>query len=169
MKNTKYIASYPPVITSSAKRGIPTIMGKKTSLERVIRHALPNNRPRWRKNPSISLPSRNTSALSGPNVSQFRGRQTQTPIVFNTSTFLSRRSASSSFDAPRLHRTRLYDLHVTLGGKIVPFAGYSMPVQYSDLSLVESHKWTREKASLFDVGHMYALQPLKLDAYRPVN
>lgn len=43
---------------------------------------------------------------------------------------------------------------------MVPFAEYSMPVQYSDLSLVESHKWTREKASLFDVGHMYALQSL---------
>ena len=38
---------------------------------------------------------------------------------------------------------------------MVPFAGYSMPVQYSDLSVGESHKWTREKASLFDVGHMY--------------
>ncbi|MCJ1243719.1 Aminomethyltransferase, mitochondrial [Trapelia coarctata] len=37
---------------------------------------------------------------------------------------------------------------------MVPFAGYSMPVQYSDLSVGESHKWTREKASLFDVGHM---------------
>jgi aminomethyltransferase len=37
----------------------------------------------------------------------------------------------------------------------VPFGGYSMPVQYSDLSIVESHHWTREKASLFDVGHMY--------------
>lgn len=47
---------------------------------------------------------------------------------------------------------------------MVPFAGYSMPVQYSDLSLVESHKWTREKASLFDVGHMYALQSLFNDA-----
>ncbi|KAI9682585.1 MAG: Aminomethyltransferase, mitochondrial [Bathelium mastoideum] len=37
---------------------------------------------------------------------------------------------------------------------MVPFGGYLMPVQYSDLSIVESHKWTREKASLFDVGHM---------------
>lgn len=43
---------------------------------------------------------------------------------------------------------------------MVPFANYSMPVQYSDLSVGESHKWTREKASLFDVGHMYALYSL---------
>jgi aminomethyltransferase len=39
---------------------------------------------------------------------------------------------------------------------MVPFGGFSMPVHYSDLSVGESHKWTRERASLFDVGHMYA-------------
>ncbi|KAK4694408.1 aminomethyltransferase, partial [Lecanoromycetidae sp. Uapishka_2] len=39
---------------------------------------------------------------------------------------------------------------------MVSFGGYSMPVQYTDLSVGESHKWTRENASLFDVGHMYA-------------
>ena len=58
-----------------------------------------------------------------------------------------------------LQRTALHELHVENGGKMVPFGGYSMPVQYSDLSVGESHKWTREKASLFDVGHMY-IHPL---------
>ncbi|KAL8766542.1 MAG: hypothetical protein Q9209_006685 [Squamulea sp. 1 TL-2023] len=48
----------------------------------------------------------------------------------------------------------LHDLHVQYGGKMVPFGGFAMPVQYSDLSVGDSHKWTREKASLFDVGHM---------------
>lgn len=51
-------------------------------------------------------------------------------------------------------RTALYDLHLEHGAKMVPFGGYTMPVQYSDLSIVESHNWTREKCSLFDVGHM---------------
>lgn len=37
---------------------------------------------------------------------------------------------------------------------MVPFGGFLMPVQYSDLGVGESHKWTREKASLFDVSHM---------------
>ena len=37
---------------------------------------------------------------------------------------------------------------------MVPFAGFSMPVSYFDQSVGESHRWTREKASLFDVGHM---------------
>lgn len=63
------------------------------------------------------------------------------------------RYASSTSDAD-LRVTPLYDLHVAHGAKMVPFAGYSMPLQYEDLSHVESHLWTREKASLFDVSHM---------------
>lgn len=62
------------------------------------------------------------------------------------------RYASGSTEA--LRKTQLYDLHETHGAKMVPFAGYSMPLQYADLSHVESHMWTREKASLFDVSHM---------------
>jgi aminomethyltransferase len=53
-----------------------------------------------------------------------------------------------------LGKTGLYELHSKHGAKFVPFGGYAMPVQYSDLSIVDSHNWTREKASLFDVGHM---------------
>jgi aminomethyltransferase len=63
------------------------------------------------------------------------------------------RYASSSSEP--LAKTQLYDLHEAHGAKMVPFAGYSMPLQYADLSHVESHAWTREKASLFDVSHMY--------------
>lgn len=51
-------------------------------------------------------------------------------------------------------KTQLYDFHVSKGGKMVPFGGFLMPVQYSDLSIVDSHHWTREKASIFDVSHM---------------
>ncbi|KAK7541435.1 hypothetical protein IWX46DRAFT_621351 [Phyllosticta citricarpa] len=54
----------------------------------------------------------------------------------------------------QLAQTPLYDLHLSYGAKIVPFGGYAMPVLYKDLSLVDSHNWTREKASLFDVSHM---------------
>ncbi|KAF4971069.1 hypothetical protein FSARC_2017 [Fusarium sarcochroum] len=53
-----------------------------------------------------------------------------------------------------LKKTPLYDLHLQNGGKLVPFAGYSLPVQYSNLSLAQSHHFTREHASLFDVSHM---------------
>ena len=52
-----------------------------------------------------------------------------------------------------LGRTPLYDLHVELGAKMVPFAGYEMPVQYK-LGVMKEHLHTREKAGLFDVSHM---------------
>lgn len=64
------------------------------------------------------------------------------------------RYASSSSSSEPLRKTQLYDLHEAHGAKMVPFAGYSMPLQYADLSHVGSHMWTREKASLFDVSHM---------------
>jgi len=50
-------------------------------------------------------------------------------------------------------RTPLYDLHVELGARMVPFAGYEMPVQYPG-GILEEHKHTRSKAGLFDVSHM---------------
>jgi aminomethyltransferase len=52
-----------------------------------------------------------------------------------------------------LLKTPLHALHVELGAKMVPFAGYDMPVQYPTGVLTE-HNWTREHAGLFDVSHM---------------
>lgn len=52
-----------------------------------------------------------------------------------------------------LLKTPLYDLHVELGAKMVPFAGYAMPVQYS-AGIMAEHKQTRASAALFDVSHM---------------
>ncbi len=54
---------------------------------------------------------------------------------------------------PALSRTPLYNLHVALGARMVPFAGYEMPVQYTGGILAE-HRWTRGNAALFDVSHM---------------
>ncbi len=52
-----------------------------------------------------------------------------------------------------LRRTPLHALHLELGGKMVPFAGYEMPVQYP-AGVLKEHLHTREKAGLFDVSHM---------------
>jgi aminomethyltransferase len=52
-----------------------------------------------------------------------------------------------------LLRTPLYDLHVELGAKMVPFAGYDMPVQYP-MGILTEHQHTRSGAGLFDVSHM---------------
>jgi aminomethyltransferase len=52
-----------------------------------------------------------------------------------------------------LQQTPLHDLHLRLGARMVPFAGYSMPVQYGE-GLVAEHKHCRAAAALFDVSHM---------------
>jgi aminomethyltransferase len=56
-------------------------------------------------------------------------------------------------DLTPLNRTPLHELHVALGGKMVPFAGYEMPVQYAT-GVLREHLHTRGSAGLFDVSHM---------------
>ena len=52
-----------------------------------------------------------------------------------------------------LKTTPLHDLHVALGARMVPFAGYSMPVHYPD-GIIAEHRHCRARAGLFDVSHM---------------
>ena len=52
-----------------------------------------------------------------------------------------------------LLKLALHDLHVARGGKMVPFAGYEMPVQYAP-GVMKEHLHTRAAAGLFDVSHM---------------
>ncbi|OBT88608.1 glycine cleavage system T protein [Pseudogymnoascus sp. 03VT05] len=66
----------------------------------------------------------------------------------------TRHASSSAAPEEELSKTPLYDFHVRNGGKMVPFGGYAMPVQYSSLSVLDSHNFTRTGASLFDVSHM---------------
>ncbi|ULK99068.1 glycine cleavage system aminomethyltransferase GcvT [Bradyrhizobium sp. I71] len=63
-------------------------------------------------------------------------------------------------DQKSLRHTPLHALHVSLGGKMVPFAGYDMPVQYP-AGVLKEHLHTRAAAGLFDVSHMgqLALRP----------
>jgi aminomethyltransferase len=68
-------------------------------------------------------------------------------------------------DDANLHKTVLYDFHVENGGKMVPFAGYAMPIQYKD-SIMESTKQCREHATLFDVSHMLGATLKGKDAVR---
>src|SRR3954466_6140082 len=62
-------------------------------------------------------------------------------------------TATAQGTGDTLKRTPFYDQHVALGAKIVPFAGYEMPVQYAQGITVE-HKAVRERCGLFDVSHM---------------
>jgi len=59
---------------------------------------------------------------------------------------------ADTIDAP-LRNTPLHALHLALGAKMVPFAGYAMPVNYPS-GILKEHLHTREQAGLFDVSHM---------------
>ena len=62
-----------------------------------------------------------------------------------------------------LLQTPLHDLHLRLGARMVPFAGYAMPVQYPG-GLMAEHKQCRDAAALFDVSHMGQLRLVGTDA-----
>ena len=70
---------------------------------------------------------------------------------------------SDSAETTALRTTPLHALHLELGARMVPFAGYSMPVQYP-AGLLAEHKHTRSAAGLFDVSHMGQLRLVGADA-----
>ncbi len=73
-------------------------------------------------------------------------------------------SAPTAAPPPQpLLQTPLHALHLELGARMVPFAGYSMPVQYS-AGLMAEHRHTRSAAGLFDVSHMGQLRLVGPDA-----
>ncbi|MEA4894310.1 MAG: glycine cleavage system aminomethyltransferase GcvT [Oscillospiraceae bacterium] len=64
-------------------------------------------------------------------------------------------------------KTPLYECHISAGASMVPFAGYLMPVQYTDI--IEEHMAVRTKAGLFDVSHMGEVIISGRDALRNIN
>lgn len=64
-------------------------------------------------------------------------------------------------------KTGLYDRHVSLGAKIVPFAGYHMPIQYS--GIIDEHMTVRKHAGMFDVSHMGEFEVRGADAEKFLN
>ena len=68
----------------------------------------------------------------------------------------------SNGQAPTLRRTPLYAQHVALGGRMIPFVGWEMPVQYK--GIVEEHHAVRQRVGLFDVSHMGRLEVTGPDA-----
>jgi aminomethyltransferase len=69
----------------------------------------------------------------------------------------------SASSAAELLQTPLHALHLRLGARMVPFAGYAMPVQYP-AGLMAEHKQCREAAALFDVSHMGQVRLVGADA-----
>lgn len=125
-------------------------MAQSKHLKPLLRAARPQVAPRATTR-FLSTTTRNIQAP--PHLA----RRTLTPTSAASSPsakLLPRTSARTALAPADLQKTALFDLHKEHGAKMVPFAGFYMPLQYSDLSHAESHQWTREKASLFDVSHM---------------
>lgn len=80
----------------------------------------------------------------------------------------SNRIAAQDRDEPRLRRTALHALHRELGARMVPFAGFEMPVQYPT-GIINEHEHTRNQASLFDVSHMGQIRLSGDDAARALE
>ncbi|MDO8987689.1 MAG: glycine cleavage system aminomethyltransferase GcvT, partial [Coriobacteriia bacterium] len=62
-----------------------------------------------------------------------------------------------------LMRTSLYEEHRALGARMVPFAGWEMPVQYA--GIIEEHNAVRSSAGVFDVGHMAEIRVFGFGAF----
>ncbi|KAK5957179.1 Aminomethyltransferase, mitochondrial [Knufia fluminis] len=134
---------------------MPPARGIRTLLESSIR----TNRPQIRPNELQKAQARglctcrNTSITTANQSSRSTSlQQPQQYISRPIRTVPQTRHASST--TSELKHTPLDKVHTEAGAKMVPFAGYSMPLEYPDQSHPESHRWTRANASLFDVSHM---------------
>jgi aminomethyltransferase len=75
---------------------------------------------------------------------------------------VSERRWAQNNDDMNLKRTAFYDIHKSLGAKIVEFAGFEMPIQYA--GIIEEHKRVRETVGVFDVSHMGEIEVHGKDA-----
>src|SRR6187551_3441885 len=73
----------------------------------------------------------------------------------------------AQLDASVIRKTALHARHVALGARMVPFAGWDMPVEYS--GIVAEHLAVRERAGLFDVSHMGEIEVAGKDALAAVQ
>ncbi len=106
----------------------------------------------------------NTAPISAPKITKSGGKETK-PYYLGMSVTQSGKPLEEfhwTESESGLKRTPLYDLHRELGAKIIPFAGWEMPVWYS--SVIEEHNATRQAAGLFDVAHMGVYQAEGPDA-----
>lgn len=97
------------------------------------------------------------------NLSGNRDSGGKPPAMAGDSHLASGRLNVTAVSSSPLLKTPLHALHLELGARMVPFAGYDMPVQYP-AGLIAEHRHTREAASLFDVSHMGQLRLVGADA-----
>ncbi|KAI0176208.1 hypothetical protein GGR52DRAFT_589945 [Hypoxylon sp. FL1284] len=132
-----------------AKKGVPTFQGSRQ------RHGLSSLPTRAASSLSATSASSSSATVPARTLPRQHALPTSSSAAAALPARLGRRSyASAAEPTGPLSRTALYDLHVARGGKMVPFGGFEMPVQYAGQSVISEHQFTRSHASLFDVGHM---------------
>jgi Aminomethyltransferase folate-binding domain len=94
--------------------------------------------------------------------------KTKTTTKVATTTTVCRSFAATSSNNETLVKTSLYDFHKELGGDMVPFAGYELPVLYKNTTnggVMKEHLWCRtmNQSSLFDVSHMGQVKTIHRD------
>ena len=86
-----------------------------------------------------------------------------------TASVQTKRAFAAAASDESLVKTALYDLHKEIGGDMVPFAGYELPVLYKGENggVMKEHLWCREegKCALFDVSHMGQVSVVKCQKY----
>lgn len=115
----------------------------------------------------VLLMDKRIKALLGEKVSNYNqthllvvGNMLRTSFlaeIFKVTTNLSScliKTSFRSFASNSLKETKLTQFHIENGGKMVEFAGFSMPLQYKFQSIIEAHLHTRKTCSVFDVSHM---------------
>ena len=119
--------------------------------QRRRRQATPAGEPRQRASPSPRL-RRHRARRSRPRASTSRTRCSTCRRSSATPSALAVVSIRAVPTQAGLRRTPLYEHHVALGARMVPFAGWEMPVQYE--GVIHEHLAVREDAGAFDVSHM---------------
>jgi aminomethyltransferase len=95
----------------------------------------------------------------------FRGLELEQPAL--PQRIKSRDSGSDHMSLSDMKRTPLFDAHQRLGGKLIEFGGWQMPVHYT--SIMEEHLTVRKTAGLFDISHMGEIQVEGVGAARFLN
>lgn len=135
----------PPFTTMASTRSSKIVLHARRSINCSRSFAS------WSQVPRIpSLQAQSRTSATAPSLSAPHARRAPRALLARDDA----RRASTTTQPSGIRQSPLHDLHAAHGAKFVPFGGYSMPVQYSDLGVGDSHIWTREKASLFDVSHM---------------
>ncbi len=80
------------------------------------------------------------------------GRRRKVSVIVPPCSFV-REVVMAQTSADDFKTTPLFERHLAASGRMVPFGGYNLPVQYAT-GIMAEHKWTREQAGLFDVSHM---------------